>query len=129
MPVVYCLHTLGLIWYVGSTKCIRKRKSDHLCGRTEEERNDWIPDMYDIEFKILEEITSDNLRQRERFYIETLKPLYNLRVPARTLGEASRVWGNKRITCECGVILTRYSLRRHRKESCRLQIESSSNSC
>ena len=75
---IYCLHTDGLIWYVGQTTDTVRRESKH---RASHVKGRWggglIPDLYEWEMKILEKCKMIDAVIRERHYYDILKPLYN----------------------------------------------------
>ena len=71
-------------FYIGSSKNVKKRWSDHKCKSTwnEHPNNPLYLDMqkYGLNkfaFEILEEVEPEELKEKEQEFIETLKPIYN----------------------------------------------------
>ena len=71
-------------FYVGSSKDVKKRWTEHKCKSTWDRHpnNPMYLDMkkYGVdkfEFQILEEVEPDYLKEAEQQFIETLKPTYN----------------------------------------------------
>lgn len=71
-------------FYIGSSKNIKRRWSEHKCAYTwnKQPNNQLYKDMqtYGLDkfsFEILEEIEVDSLKEKEQQFIETLKPTYN----------------------------------------------------
>jgi hypothetical protein len=89
---IYALETDGLIWYVGRTKNIISRKSNHKTRRHKGIGADLIPIEYDFQFKILEECENDIGRMRERHWYDLLKPFNNKCVPGRNRDEAHKLY-------------------------------------
>ena len=76
-------------FYIGSSKNIKHRRAAHWSGlRTKTHPNRFLQRAYDqygklnFIFEILEECSLNILIEREQFYIDTLKPEYNLRLIA-----------------------------------------------
>jgi group I intron endonuclease len=86
-----CLSTLKT--YVGSSQDLNKRKLDHKSLL----RNGKHPNKYlqrswnkynNLKFEVLEECDTEFLLEREQYYIDVLKPEYNL----RQIAESNRGW-------------------------------------
>lgn len=71
-------------FYIGSSKDVKSRWSCHKCKSTWNEHPD-NPMYLDIQkygldkfdFQILEEVEIEQLKEKEQYFIETLKPTYN----------------------------------------------------
>ena len=87
MPTIYSLETDGLVWYIGSTTDVIKRKNNHKTRKDKYISSDLIPQEYEFQFKILEECGSEIRYERERYYYELLKPLNNINIPGRSKRE------------------------------------------
>lgn len=87
MVSIYALETDGLVWYVGSTVNVAKRRTQHKTRVFKNIGSDLIPIDYEFEFKILETCESENRYIRERYWYELLKPLVNIEVPGRSVKE------------------------------------------
>ena len=73
-------------FYIGSSKNVKKRWADHKCKSTwkNNPNNPMYFDMrkYGVEkfdFQILAEVEACSLKEKEQYFIETLKPTYNNR--------------------------------------------------
>ena len=71
-------------FYIGSSKDVKRRWAKHKCPSTwnEHSNNPMYLDMqkYGVdkfEFQILEEVEEGSLKEKEQYFIETLKPTYN----------------------------------------------------
>ena len=71
-------------FYIGSSKDVKKRLAVHKCQSTWNEcpNNPMYLDMrkYGVdkfEFQVLEEVEESFLKEKEQYFIETLKPTYN----------------------------------------------------
>ena len=71
-------------FYIGSSKNVKNRWSNHKCQSTWEEHpnNPMYQDMKkyrvdSFEFQILEEVEPESLKEAEQQFIEVLKPTYN----------------------------------------------------
>lgn len=92
MASIYCLTTGGVIWYVGSTKNISDRERRHRNRSSKNYGGALIPLEYDWSFKVIESCSIDDMKSRERYWIETLKPFYNRCIPGRTVSEYRKEW-------------------------------------
>ena len=106
-------HSTHPEFYIGSTKDVKKRMSDHKqhCKegnsimkvhtyiRTHGGFDEW-------KYELLEHITTSinkyDLRQLERNAIETLKPSLNKNIPNRSKREYERQYCSIKFQCECG---------------------------
>ena len=84
--VVYCLETDGFVWYVGGTKRPEQREMWHMRRYGPHGAADIPPD-YEFKFTILEVCEHDKLRERERYYYDTLHPILNVNLPLLTPDE------------------------------------------
>ena len=86
-----------LVLYIGKTADLIKRRREHRC-KTNRTGSAKIPDY--IEWDIIElETCADNIAPgRERYYYETLKPLYNERCPNRGKKEYAAMYYQKQRT-------------------------------
>ena len=73
-------------FYIGSSKNIKRRWSEHKCKSTWNKcpNNPLYKDMQkygleNFEFQVLEEVEPDKLKEKEQQFIEMLKPTYNNR--------------------------------------------------
>ena len=73
-------------FYIGSSKDVKKRWADHKCQSTwkNNPNNPLYQDMrkYGVDkfdFQILAEVEACSLKEKEQYFIETLKPTYNNR--------------------------------------------------
>lgn len=81
-------------FYIGSTNNLSHRKSIHLYDlRNNRHKNIHLQRSYNkwgyenFTFEVLEECTVENLINREQFYLDTLKPQYNiLKIAGSSLG-------------------------------------------
>ena len=71
-------------FYIGSSKNVKKRWADHKCKSTWNKcpNNPMYLDMRKygkdkFEFQVIAEVEIDKLKEREQYFIETLKPTYN----------------------------------------------------
>ena len=71
-------------FYIGSSKNVKRRWNEHKCQSAwnKQPNNQMYLDMrkYGVdkfEFQILEEVEIDKLKEKEQYFIETLKPTYN----------------------------------------------------
>jgi len=144
---IYCKDSTITDYYIGSTKNLYNRKRCHKCRYNKQSkyklynfiRNNGGYNNFDYE--ILEEIFIGNLKQYEREYIEKLKPTLNCDVPNRTQKESVIAYrqsqkgiqkekeyeeyykhireerNKKKIKCECGCIIRRDSLIKHKKST------------
>jgi len=95
--IIYALTSGALILYIGRTGNLAKRHREHRC-KTNRTGSAKIPDY--IEWDIIElETCADNIAPgRERYYYETLKPLYNERCPNRGKKEYAAMYYQKQRT-------------------------------
>lgn len=83
MKFIYALVSGQLILYVGQTNNMVNRERQHRHKQpTCTSKN--IPDYIDWEMKLLEQCDDNNATMRERYFYDTLKPLYNKCIPGRT---------------------------------------------
>jgi hypothetical protein len=91
---VYAISNMGLL-YIGSTKSIHQRKTAHkkACAISPLPLYSYIREnggWEQFKMEVLEEYryeTIQDLRKRERHWIEERKPLYNQRIPTRSWKE------------------------------------------
>jgi len=77
MARIYALMAEQLVLYVGQTKRdLRKRELEHRHW-SNATTSRYIPDYIDWTIHLLEECDDIYSTQRERYYYDTLKPLYN----------------------------------------------------
>ena len=135
---IYKLYLDGNNCYIGSTvRDIRKRIAEHKYdiknGRVAKIRCDFFKDnLNEMKYSILEELETDNHKEvlnRERYWIENLKPNINNNIPIREKGEYFKLWYAKnqdkvkvqrreKITCEkCGIQVCRSNIARHQKSA------------
>lgn len=83
--------SLGRVVYVGSSQYTRDRIGNHKWMLNNHAHNNpylqSVWDKYgegDFEFSIVEEVDKSNLVEREQFWLDTLRPLCTLAVPADT---------------------------------------------
>ena len=86
MVYIYALVSGQLILYVGQTKDVKIRERGHR-NRKSACASRHIPDYIDWTMKVLEETTDALGTQREQYYYDTLKPLYNHVRPMQTRRE------------------------------------------
>lgn len=87
---IYGLFTGDLCWYVGSTlQTLKDRTTDHR-SKSNGTNSRYIPKEFQWEMKLLEECEQEVRYARERHWYESLMPLYNKTVPARSKQEYSR---------------------------------------
>jgi hypothetical protein len=79
---IYALVSGELILYVGKSKHLKLREEYHRSKRYNDCGSRDIPDCIDWEMKKLEKVTEDIANIRERYYYDTLKPLYNINKPS-----------------------------------------------
>lgn len=92
MAIIYCLETDGFIWYVGSTVKPKERERQHRRKAAPGYGASLIPDIYEWSFTSLETCDVNDMKIRERFWIEKLHPLYNKIIPSRTHQEFAKTW-------------------------------------
>lgn len=80
---IYALVSEDIVWYVGQTsQTLRQRKFGHTC-KTNRTSSKNIPVGVKWDIILLEE-TDDNIStDTERFYIDFLNPVCNLKIPGR----------------------------------------------
>ena len=121
--VIDCFDTEDL--YIGSTNNIHKRKICHKTRCTNSSNNFYNLNIYQTirkyggwknwaMFPIEDQIPLEELKKREQFYIDTLKPSLNER-NASANKEEERKKKIEKIKCECGLFSVRSSLARHTK--------------
>ena len=74
---IYCLHTKGIIWYIGSTKNISQRLHAHKTKKDPSIRYDLIPEGIKYRCTILEIVEEENRLEREFFWIKECCPVIN----------------------------------------------------
>ena len=137
---IYCKDSNITDCYIGSTKNLNNRKSQHKCYCNNKNQRKYNYNIYNFirnnggynnfDYEILEEIYNGDLKQYEREYIEKLKPTLNKLLPNRTGKEAVK-FRNKnfrdnnkdrlnkerreKIKCDCGILLNKNSIYKHKK--------------
>jgi hypothetical protein len=77
MIKIYALMSGQLVLYVGQTRShLNKRRREHQC-KTNTSSSREIPEHIEWEIQLLEECSSESSNARERYWYESLKPLYN----------------------------------------------------
>ena len=78
------INTITGDFYIGSSKNVKKRWTNHKCQSTwnEHPSNPMYLDMLKygtdkFEFQVIEEVEPEHLKETEQQFIETLKPTYN----------------------------------------------------
>jgi hypothetical protein len=142
---IYCKDTNITDCYIGSTKNLNDRKKAHKCRYNKQcnyKLYNFIRNnggYNNFNFEILKEVYEGDLKHYEREYIENLKPTLNKDVPGRTEKESKIAYRNsekgiqtekeyeenykhirenrakQKIECECGCIVRKDSLLRHKK--------------
>ena len=79
---IYALVSGQLILYVGKSKYLKLREEYHRSKKYNDCGSKDIPDYIDWEIKKLEKVTENIANIRERYYYDTLKPLYNINKPS-----------------------------------------------
>ena len=91
MVYIYALMSGQLVLYVGQTKRLKRREWEHRnkkgCSCSK-----YIPDYMEWTMKILEETTDTLGIQREQYFYDTLKPLYNRQRPGQTKKEYCKIY-------------------------------------
>ena len=82
MVYIYALMSGQLVLYVGKTKRLKGRERQHRKGKSQCSR--YIPDYMDWTMNVLEETTDALGIEREQYFYDTLKPLYNHQRPGQT---------------------------------------------
>jgi hypothetical protein len=72
-----------LVLYVGKTKDVKRREYEHRKENTQCSSR-YIPDYMEWTMKVLEKTTDVLGTQREQYFYDTLKPLYNQCRPGQT---------------------------------------------
>ena len=85
MKYIYALVSGELILYVGQTTRLKTREKMHRSIRYNNCGSKYIPDYIDWKLIKLEEVADDIVNIRERYYYDTLKPLYNRNRPNNDL--------------------------------------------
>lgn len=83
-----------LVLYIGKTTDLNKRRREHRCKKNKT-GSAKIPSYIDWDIKELETCTESDAPGRERYYYETLKPLYNERCPNRCKKEYQSMYYQK----------------------------------
>ena len=84
---IYALMSGQLVLYVGKTKTtLRDREINHR-SKSNTSYSKYIPEYTDWVMTLLEECTEECGTERELYYYNILKPLYNHRMPGRTKRE------------------------------------------
>jgi hypothetical protein len=87
MPHIYALVSGQLILYVGkTTQTLKKRGQQH---RRKNNRccSKYIPEYIDWTIRLLETVTPEKSIEKEKYYYDTLKPLYNYQRPGQSKRE------------------------------------------
>ena len=79
---IYALVSGQLILYVGKSKYLKLREEYHRSKKYNDCGSRDIPDYIDWEIIKLEKVIEDISNIRERYYYDTLKPLYNINKPS-----------------------------------------------
>ena len=79
---IYALVSGQLILYVGKSKNLKLREEYHRSKKYNDCGSKDIPDYIDWEMIKLESVTEDIANIKERYYYDTLKPLYNINKPS-----------------------------------------------
>ena len=79
---IYALVSGELILYVGKSKYLKLREKFHRSKRYNDCGSREIPDYIDWKMIKLEKVTEDIANIRERYYYDTLNPLYNKNKPS-----------------------------------------------
>ena len=101
MVKIYALMSGQLVLYVGQTRChLNKRRREHECKTNTSSSRD-IPDYVDWDIQLLEECPPSSRKIRERYWYETLKPLYNNAHPGLSRKETKDMWRLRKAKQEC----------------------------
>ena len=87
---IYALVSGELILYVGQTTHLTLREEMHRSIRYNNCGSREIPDYIDWEMIKLEKVSDDIVNIRERYYYDTLKPLYNKNKPNNNLVDMTK---------------------------------------
>lgn len=86
MPHIYALVSGQLILYVGKTGDMKRRLKEHRSkSNTSCSKN--IPEYIDWTIRFLETVTPEESIEKEKYYYDTLKPLYNRQRPGQSKDE------------------------------------------
>jgi len=120
MAKIYALMDGQLVLYVGSTNDMQERLYNHR-SINNDTTSRHIPKDCDWEMILLEECEDSDKIRRERHYIETLNPLYNLQIPGRSRAEYAKTEKAKKYQAEYaksdrGKELNREAIKRYRSQ-------------
>ena len=90
MAAIYALVSGELVWYVGSTTNLAKRKHNHKKKYARGIGSDLIPSEFEWELKVLEKCSMEDRYMREQYHYDTLMPLLNQQRPGQTANERAR---------------------------------------
>jgi len=85
---------------VGHTNDIKRREFQHRYKLISGIGSTQIPEYMEWEFEVLEKCEESNKRERERYWWDQLKPLYNLKCPLLTpeeRRERQEIWEAKKL--------------------------------
>ena len=97
MGFIYGLYDGEIILYVGQSrneKTLKRREAAHRM-RYGECGSSFIPDDIEWVLKVLEICDESELLKREAYYIDILKPLYNIKKPSPFIYNKKPVWIKK----------------------------------
>jgi hypothetical protein len=95
--IIYALMANQLVLYIGKTANLAKRRREHRC-KTNRTGSAKIPSYIEWDIIELESCADADGPSRERYYYETLKPLYNERCPNRGKKEYQSMYYRKQQT-------------------------------
>ena len=92
MVRIYALMEGDLILYVGkTTMSLKAREACHRCpNNTASSRH--IPKDSEWEIVLVDEVPDEEETEWERYYYDTLDPLYNAYMPGRTKADSCKNW-------------------------------------
>ena len=103
--------------YFGSTSNFKKRISAHKNCRCNSSKQ--IVERGDYRVEVLEEddYTKAEAREREDFYYQNFECVnkYAPAVPGRTQKQWDEINRKKKITCECGLVISNYHKAQHKR--------------
>lgn len=93
MATIYSLETDGVVWYVGSTRQSPKQRfREHRCKKDSFAGSYQIPEDYEYTLKVLETCPEETRFERETYWFNALKPLFNIRHPPTSRQEVLNRW-------------------------------------
>ena len=100
---IYSLQSDSVVWYVGSTNNLKRREREHrkksVCGSSD------IPKEYEWDMIILERCSDNERKDKEVYYYNSLKPLYNKMIPYTNPFNPLNYWTEPRIRVRCKNVL------------------------